>query len=109
MARGSIIATEAYDVILTPTLAQPPVPLGYFTAGGDPAEDFERQKAFTPFTALFNLTGQPAMSLPLHWSADGLPIGIQLVGRPYDELTLIALGAQLEQARPWLGRHPEVW
>lgn len=109
MARGAINATAAYDVLLTPTLAQPPVPVGYFTHGGDPAQDFERQKAFTPFTALFNLTGQPAMSLPLHWNAAGLPIGIQLVGRPYDELTLIALAAQLEQARPWLGRRPEMW
>jgi amidase len=109
IARGAINATSAYDVLLTPTLAQPPVPIGYFTDGGDPAENFERQKAFTPFTAIFNLTGQPAMTLPLHWNADGLPIGIQIVGRPYDELTLIALAAQLEQARPWLGRHPEIW
>jgi amidase len=109
IARGAINATAAYDVLLTPALAQPPVPVGYFTDGDDPAEDFERQKAFTPFTALFNLTGQPAMSLPLHWNADGLPIGIQIVGRPYDELTLISLAAQLEQARPWLGRHPELW
>ena len=109
LARGAINATAAYDVLLTPTLAKPPVPVGYFTEGGDSAENFERQKAFTPFTAIFNLTGQPAISLPLHWNAEGLPIGIQLVGRPYDELTLIALAAQLEQARPWLGRHPEMW
>jgi len=109
LARGAINATSAYDVLLTPTLAQPPVPVGYFTEGGDPAVDFERQKAFTPFTAIFNLTGQPAVSLPLHWTSAGLPIGVQLVGRPYDEVTLISLAAQLEQARPWLGRRPEVW
>lgn len=109
LARGAINATAAYDVLLTPTLAMPPVPVGHFTAGDDPAADFERQKAFTPFTAIFNLTGQPAMSLPLHWTPEGLPIGVQLVGRPYDELTLISLAAQLEQARPWLGRRPEVW
>lgn len=109
LARGAITAMSAYDVILTPTLAQPPVSVGYFTDGGDPADDFARQKAFTPFTAVFNLTGQPAISLPLHWNADGLPIGVQLVGRPYDEVTLIALAAQLEQARPWLGRRPEIW
>ena len=109
LARGAINATAAYDVILTPTLAQPPVPVGHFTDGGDPAQDFERQKAFTPFTALFNLTGQPAISLPLHWNDAGLPIGIQLVGRPYDEMTLLALATQLEQARPWLGRRPEMW
>ncbi|MEK9810589.1 MAG: amidase family protein, partial [Candidatus Nanopelagicales bacterium] len=81
----------------------------YFTGGDDAAEDFTRQKEFTPFTAWVNVTGQPALSLPLHWSDEGLPIGIQLVGRLYDEATLIALGAQLEQMRPWLGRRPEVW
>jgi amidase len=109
LARGAINATAAYDVMLTPTLAKPPVPVGYFTEGGDPAENFARQKGFTPFTAIFNLTGQPAMSLPLYWNEAGLPIGVQLVGRPYDEPTLISLAAQLEQARPWLGRHPEIW
>ena len=109
ISRGVIAAAAPYDVLLSPTLAQPPVPVGYFTDGGDPATDFERQKAFTPFTALFNVTGQPAISVPLHWTAEGLPIGVQLVGRPYDELTLISLAAQLEQAKPWLGRRPEVW
>lgn len=109
ISRGVIAAAAPYDVLLSPTLAQPPVPVGYFTDGGDPAADFERQKAFTPFTALFNVTGQPAISVPLHWSAEGLPIGVHLVGRPYDELTLISLAAQLEQAKPWLGRHPEIW
>ncbi|MEX1209751.1 MAG: amidase [Candidatus Nanopelagicales bacterium] len=109
LARGAINATSPYDVILTPGLALPPVPVGHFTEGGDSAVNFERQKAFTPFTAVFNLTGQPAMSLPLHWNAEGLPIGVQIVGRPYDEMTLISLAAQLEQARPWLGRHPDLW
>ena len=109
LARGAINATSAYDVMLTPGLALPPVPVGYFTEGGDSAVNFERQKAFTPFTSVFNLTGQPAMSLPLHWNAEGLPIGVQIVGRPYDEMTLISLAAQLEQARPWLGRHPDLW
>ena len=109
ISRGVIAAAAPYDVLLSPTLAQPPVPVGYFTSGGDPAEDFARQKAFTPFTALFNVTGQPAISVPLHWTAEGLPIGVQLVGRPYDEVTLISLAAQLEQAKPWLGRRPEIW
>lgn len=109
LARGAINATSAYDVMLTPGLALPPVPVGHFTDGGDPAVNFERQKAFTPFTAIFNLTGQPAVSLPLHWNSEGLPIGVQIVGRPYDEMTLISLAAQLEQARPWLGRHPDLW
>lgn len=109
ISRGAIAAAAAYDVVLTPALAMPPVPVGYFTEGGDPAEDFERQKRFTPYTAIYNLTGQPAISLPLHWNDAGLPIGVQLVGRPYDEATLISLAAQLEQAKPWLGRRPEVW
>ena len=108
-SRGAIASAAAYDVLLTPTLALPPVPVGHFTAGGDPHADFERQKAFTPFTAPFNMTGQPAISVPLHWNDAGLPIGVQLIGRPYDEATLISLAAQLEAARPWLGRRPEVW
>lgn len=109
LARRALTALAPYDVVLTPTLARPPVPLGYFTASGDPAQDFTLQKEFTPFTAWVNVTGQPALSLPLYWSEEGLPIGVQLVGRPYDEATLVSLGAQLEQMRPWLGRRPEVW
>ena len=108
-SRGAIASAAAYDVLLTPTLALPPVPVGYFTAGDDPRVNFERQKAFTPFTAPFNMTGQPAISMPLHWTEAGLPIGVQLIGRPYDEATLISLAAQLEAARPWLGRRPDVW
>jgi amidase len=105
-ARAAVRAHAGYDAVLTPTLAQPPRPVGWFTGAGDPAVDFARQKAFTPFTAVYNVTGQPALSLPLHWSAEGLPIGVQLVGRPGAEATLLALGAQLEQARPWADRRP---
>jgi amidase len=85
------------------------VPIGYFTETGDPAEEFERMKRFTPWTAVFNMTGQPAVNVPLHWSPDGLPIGVMLVGRPADEATLISLSAQLEEARPWRERHPAMW
>ena len=109
MARAGIVATAPYDVILTPTLAQPPAPVGWFSDGVDPAEDFERQKRFTPFTAVYNMTGQPAVSVPLHWSGDGLPIGVMLVGRPAGEAALVALSAQLEAARPWADRHPALW
>ena len=105
-ARMAVLAHAAYDLILTPTLAMPPRPVGWFTDGGDPAADFERQKLFTPYTAVYNVTGQPALNLPLHWTADGLPIGVQLVGRPGAEATLLAVGAQLEAACPWAHRTP---
>jgi amidase len=107
--RNGIAATAAYDVLLTPTVAQPPVPVGWFRAAGDPAAEFERMKQFTPWTAVFNMTGQPAVSVPLHWSPSGLPIGVMLVGRPADEATLISLSAQLEEARPWRLRTPDLW
>ena len=107
--RRGIAATADCDVLLTPTVAQPPVPIGYFSEGGDPAVEFDRMKQFTPWTAVFNMTGQPAVNVPLHWSASGLPIGVMLVGRPADEATLISLSAQLEQACPWRDRHPAMW
>ena len=103
--RPALTAMNAYDAILTPTLASPPAPVGYFTEVG-PAENFERQKRFTPFTAVYNLSGQPAVNLPLHWNADGLPIGVMLAGRIGAEGTLISLSAQAEQARPWWDRLP---
>ncbi len=108
-ARAGVRATRAYDVLLLPTLAQPPAPVGAFSADAEPAEDFARQVRWTPFTALFNTTGQPAISLPLSVSPDGLPIGVMLVGRPADEVTLLRLSAQLEDAAPWRDRHPPLW
>jgi amidase len=100
---------DEFDVVLTPTLALTPTPTGWTfeESGGDPMAAFFRQTLWTPFTPLINVTGQPAASLPLAWSAAGLPIGIQFVGRPYDEATLIRLAAQLEEARPWAGRFPD--
>ena len=109
VARAAIVATAGYDVIVTPTLAQPPAVIGSIRNDADPAADFEAQKSFTPFTAPYNITGQPAMTLPLHRTDSGLPIGTQFIGRPRDERTLITLGAQLEQAHPWLGWVPEIW
>jgi amidase len=98
-----------YDVLLTPVLAEPPVPLGTFDAPKDnPMKAWERIVAFAPYTALFNATGQPAMSIPLFWNNDGLPIGSHFVGRFGDEATLFRLAAQLEQARPWANRRPRV-
>lgn len=119
---------EKYDVLLLPTLAHPPVKIGQLKP--KPAElfglsmlravpmrpairavlsklaadNFER----TPNTQLFNQTGQPAISLPLHQSADGLPIGVQLVGRYGDEATILRVSAQLESARPWRDRRPAI-
>ncbi len=106
--RSALAALSPYDAILTPTLALPPVPVGYFDEV-EPAENFERQKRFTPWTALYNASGQPAVSVPLHWTDGGLPIGIMLAGRPADEATLISLSAQLEAARPWRDRRPPIW
>jgi len=108
VTRAALATLNAYDAILTPTLAQPPRPVGYFDEV-DPAENFERQKRFTPFTALYNVSGQPAVNVPLHWTAEGLPIGVMLAGRIGDEGPLISLSAQLEEARPWKDRHPPLW
>jgi len=108
LMRPALSILNRYDAILHPTLATPPVPVGYFDEV-DPAENFERQKRFTPWTALYNLSGQPAVSLPLHWNEAGLPIGVMLAGRIGDEATLISLSAQLEAARPWRDRHPPIW
>lgn len=107
--RRAVTATAHCDAVLVPTLAQPPAPIGWFTDAGDPRAEFDRMVSWTPFTAVYNTTGQPAVSLPLHVSPDGLPIGVMLVGRPADEATLLRLSAQLEQARPWRDRQPPLW
>jgi amidase len=108
VTRGAITALNAYDAILTPTLALPPRPVGWFDEV-EPAQNFERQKLFTPYTAVYNVSGQPAVNVPLHWTDEGLPIGVMLAGRMGDEGTLISLSAQLEEARPWKDRHPPIW
>jgi amidase len=94
-----------FDVWLTPTLAEPPLPVGSFEVPGKPLFGFERAVAFAPFTPIANLTGQPAMSVPLFWNQDGLPIGTHFVGRFGDEALLFRLAAQLETARPWIDRY----
>ncbi|HEV8694445.1 MAG TPA: amidase [Lysobacter sp.] len=96
-----------YDVWLTPVLAEPPPVLGSFDApAGDPLAAFRRAWAFAPITGICNFTGQPAMSVPLYWNAQGLPLGSHFAGRFGDEATLFRLAAQLEQCRPWAGRRP---
>ena len=109
ISRGIIALWESYDVVLTPGLAERPVRIGEIDAcSDDPWEDFRRSGRFTPYTAIFNVTGQPAISVPLFHGDDGLPTSIQLAGRPADEGTLLALAAQLEAARPWADRRPEL-
>jgi amidase len=100
---------EGIDVLLTPTLGEPPAPLGTFDSPpGEPLAGLFRAAAYVPFTPPFNVTGQPAISLPLHWNDAGLPIGVQFVGRFGDEETLLSLAGQLEQAAPWAQRRPPV-
>ncbi|MCB9569025.1 MAG: amidase [Myxococcales bacterium] len=128
IARGVSAFFEDVDLLLTPTLGAPPAPLatllpkgaeeaflrvaGKLRAGrlldliGALPQTAAKIFRFTPFTPIFNVTGQPAMSVPLHWSAEGLPIGVQFVGRFGDEATLLRLAGQLEEARPWAGRRP---
>lgn len=105
-AREVVASTLAYDALLTPALAERPVPIGTITGleHPDPLRALSRSEHFTPYTVLWNMTGQPAISLPLFHGEDGLPLGIQLVGPPAGETLLIALAAQLEQARPWRQR-----
>jgi amidase len=109
IAAGALRALAPYDVVLTPTLAQPPLLVGEIRDDADPARDFENQKAFTPWTAAWNLTGMPAVSLPLHLTPEGLPVGVMLAGRPAEEHVLLALSAQVEEAAPWAHRRPPCW
>jgi amidase len=106
---GLAMATfqQDYDVVLSPTLAKPPVLLGVLSLSPESIQSFGKEiTEFSPYTALYNVTGQPAMSVPLHWTADGLPVGAMFAGRFGDEATLFRLAAQLEQAKPWTGRAP---
>jgi amidase len=96
-----------HDLLVTPTVGAPPPELGWFTAAGAEAEG-QRVVSFIPYTAQFNMTGQPAVSLPLHWTPSGLPVGVQLVAGVGREDLLIRVAAQLEEAAPWADRHPLV-
>jgi amidase len=107
LARRIVALWNDVDVVLTPTLALPPVEIGW-TWSDDPWETMQRQWRWTPFTAIVNVTGQPAASVPMQWSNDGLPIGVQLIGKPFAEATLFRLAAQIEQARPWADARPSV-
>jgi amidase len=107
VARSIIAFLAPYDALLLPTLAQRPVPIGEINGNQpDPWESQRRAGHFTPYTAIVNVTGLPAISLPLYLGEDGLPTAIQLVGPPAREDVLLSLSKQLEWAQPWADRRP---
>jgi amidase len=108
LARRIVSFWTEIDVVLTPTLALPPVPIGWQDDVDGAIPQLMRNTEFTPFTAVANLTGLPAMSLPLHWSEDGIPIGVQVIGPPAGDALLLSLAAEVEAARPWAERRPPV-
>jgi amidase len=100
---------EGFDIFVTPTMAVPPPRLGCLPTDDADVEGFlGKLLALAPFAAPFNASGQPAISLPLHWSADGLPVGVQFAGRYGEDATLLALAAELERAQPWAHRRPDL-
>ncbi|MEA2333769.1 MAG: amidase [Solirubrobacteraceae bacterium] len=106
-ARRLVSFLQPYDALLTPALAERPLALGTLDPDApDPMATFRRSGLFTPFTPVFNATGQPGISLPLYEGEDGLPLGVQIIGRPAGEAQLLALAAQLEGACPWAARRP---
>ena len=114
MARFLSPTGPSYDMLLTATLGEPPAELGRFCSDrADGWTDFLDYRLnhvlhYSPFTALANGTGQPAMSVPLWWNDDGLPVGTHLMARAGDDLTLLQLATQLEQADPWFARRPSL-
>jgi amidase len=109
LTRQLVAFLAPYDALLTPALAERPLPLGTLdTAVPDPMSTFTRSGLFTPFTPIFNASGQPGISLPLYEGPDGLPLGVQLVGRPAGEAALLALASQVEAAAPWQGRRAPI-
>jgi amidase len=99
---------SGYDLLLTPTLGEPPVELGTFSTPEEPIMGFLRAATFVPYTPLANITGAPAISLPMSWNAANLPIGVQLMAAYGREDVLLRVAAQLEQAQPWIDRMPAV-
>jgi amidase len=107
LARGLVAFFAGYDLLLTPALAERPLPIGECNGlGDDPWGDLARSGRFTPFTALFNVTGQPAVTIPVGFGDDGLPTSAQIVGKPLGEDTLLQVAGQIEAARPWAQQHP---
>lgn len=109
VARRVVSWLGDFDALLTPALAEAPVPLGTIdSCAPDAWAAFRRSAQFTPYTALFNITGSPAITLPLYQRDDGLPLAVQFVAQPAQEGRLLALAAQIEQAQPWAARRPEL-
>jgi amidase len=108
LSRRTVAFWQKHDILLTPTLALPPVPIGWQESADGAIEQLLRSTAFTPFTAIANLTGLPAISMPLHWSDAGLPIGVQAIGSPAGDALLLRLAAQIEAVRPWAERRPPI-
>jgi len=101
---------DGFDILVTPTIGAPPPRIGYLAApAGDPLGNLEKVLGLIPYTPPFNMTGQPAISLPLHWTEEDLPIGVQLVGAYGGEDVLLRAAGQLEQILPWKGRRPRVF
>ena len=109
VARSIVQKLSGYDAVLTPALARRPVPIGEIHGlGPDPMAYYRKSGYFTPFTAIVNVTGQPAIALPLYHGDDGLPTAVQLIGPPAREEVLLSLAAQLEAALPWAHRVPSL-
>jgi amidase len=106
-SRALVAFFDDIDVLVTPTVAGPPPVIGSYRDPNEPIAEFITAGALVPFTPPWNTTGQPAVSVPLYEDENGLPVGVQIVGRPADEATLIRLSAQLEAAEPWAERRPQ--
>lgn len=112
--RTMVARVAAYDAVLLPAMAQTPRPIGWYDSG-DPERNFAQQCEYTPYTSMINVCGLPAITVPTHWTTPdataplGLPMGVQVVGRPGSERTLLAVAAQLEEHLRWPDRHPPVW
>jgi amidase len=109
LVRAGLRATDHCDLLLCPTLATPQAPVGWFTETGDPDDDFDRQRRFSPYCAIFNVTGQPSVSLPVATTPDGLPVGVLLTGRYGEDDRVLAAAAELERAIGGWDRHPAIW
>lgn len=109
VSRQLVAKTAAFDAVLSPTAPCVPPPAGWFTGSGDPAAEFARVTRVAAYAPWQNASGQPAISLPVHVTDAGLPVGVTLTGRPADEATLLGLAAQLEEAFGWARRRPPLW